>query len=927
MQASFTRDRQRKKTSPQQIRRWIFVGIASIVIVAIIIANSITYFTDSRGNTSLISPLLFIFASIISIMFLILGSLTWLYTSHKQKKITFYFFCVCYSISLTFAAEAAATNNSNIFFSDITSFGSCSSIAALVIFFYHFPDLTLPAQSAVRQRQRIPWRGIILFCSHIVGTATIFTSLAFSLTGQTYEILRSTIIVNVTIMTMNIVLRISHSWFYCMQHELRQQLQQLRWIASGFILGSSLFWIFTLLPQLVPMPYAPLPGELTTLPIIIFLFTLGVAVLRYQLLIFTIYIRKSLIFAVRALGYMAVIYCCLLISSNSVQKNDPHVLLKYGLVLSITLVCSLAIWRLAEPCVDFFFFRERRRYRQIFDQSLYSSQISVDDIARIMTTMAVEAFEIPQVCLYLLEETRSVYRLTPDLLDEKRAFNREQLAQLLMQRLGSIEAASTATTGQEIDIAHPIFKQLAVAIRPLLLQEITTDSANRPAGISRYITPDGDREGDHILLAPIFIQKRLVGILVLGERDGERSYASEDFDIIALLLKRISPLLETALLTARANQQKALLNNLYSASSASGKSYTVSTIEQTARRYAQSVAAAIAGRAEVWLPQDQGYHCFVSEGHAPRLIETMEMPPLQAEDWQTYFFEAGSDVTHLPSFFIFPPETSFAWLPLHYGAQRAGILLLTYIQPHSFVPEERHALQMFARSLQAALDNVRMVNDLQQAYKKQQELDHLKDRFIDTVTQQLRIPLKRLDEYVETIEHYHTTLPAAERGKLIRQAYKTSGDLSIMLDTLFNVSQPRQEIALRTVALSTFVDTIISSLHTTQHKVSHEIPEHMQVSTDVFLLRQICTSILKRITSQQEYTVCLRASHSFTHVFIHIDCSGAQEKSAPRLTFSQSLIKSLLQEIDGSLEITPQAEYERITIGLPMAQEAPLKTS
>src|SRR5260370_42358899 len=66
-------------------------------------------------------------------------------------------------------------------------------------------------------------------------------------------------------------------------------------------------------------------------------------------------------------------------------------------------------------------------------------------------------------------------------------------------------------------------------------------------------------------------QGKVIGVLVLGERGDNGQYAGPDFEAIALIEARYSPVLETARLDAQASRHVAILDALYSGIAGGGK--------------------------------------------------------------------------------------------------------------------------------------------------------------------------------------------------------------------------------------------------------------------------------------------------------------------------------------------------------------------
>jgi len=144
-------------------------------------------------------------------------------------------------------------------------------------------------------------------------------------------------------------------------------------------------------------------------------------------------------------------------------------------------------------------------------------------------------------------------------------------------------------------------------------------------------------------------------------------------------------------------------------------------------------------------------------------------------------------------------------VPVRTGSQLRGVLGFGYCcQEHGWQPEEMRLLEGAARQLELAMENARLfeearlrADELAAALARQEELDRLKDEFIQNVSHELRTPLALIRGYAEMLDkgRLGEVLPAQRRSvSIIARRARMLTDLvqniTLILETEAGSPQP-----------------------------------------------------------------------------------------------------------------------------------------
>ncbi len=632
----------------------------------------------------------------------------------------------------------------------------------------------------------------------------------------------------------------------------RRERQQRRIFVAGVILATAPLLLLTIVPGTFSLAsrYVVNP-QLSTLTIALFPIALGYSILRYQFLVFDMYIRRAVIWLVGCVGLVLGSYFVITLSSIVFSQDASPYAIFVLLAMAILAPC---IWWLAKFVSEFFFFSEMSHYQRMINRPdmLSDEKLDLDGMAQLLTLAMVSAFQTQEVCLFVLDAETGYFRLaSPPKEGDPNEATRQRLVQRLLQKAKS----SIHQQSGWVKSDDAIITRLATARRPLFLREVSLPENEMPMGIGRYLMSGDILDGGEPLLAPMKVQGKMIGMLLLGERSDRQQYAGPDFEAIYMLLARFAPVIETARLNAEANRHAALLDRLYSSNTLLLQ--TFETIDEVAVLYTKIAADAIEAGAELLLygKQDNLLHHVTYTGSGPRLIDSKSLQPSQ-QDWSAWFYEGEGQQSWQNSSLAVPPclpQTPgfpVAWLPLLNGEERLGMLVVTYPHPHLFSREEKRVLSMFANQFSVVLENASITIKLRAAYERQKELDKLKDEFITTTSHELRTPLTAVQGYIELLKDYNATLPTETRADFIAKAHRSCDELTLLVGNITDANRLQSDIEnvrLGNVSLADAIKHVLEILDVTLQRekrmVQVTLPSETFVVADPMRLRQIVLNI------------------------------------------------------------------------------------
>ena len=844
-----------------RVRRLLLILLAVITYFLLLIVDALRYFPHVVSNNSFpwLPWMRFGFSAFVALLFLAVGTLVWLYA--RDRRVASLLFSFSFTMMVAFVVQTGANLGDSL----LSVLGGISSILSefqLFVLLLLFPKNYLLRSSLQENRgirhtahfqdyYSFAVRGYLIILGFLAIIAIVRTIFYFVLPLQILNTLNIFVYTYVMLALVGILITIIIS--YRQSSSLRER-QQLRIFTSGVILTVVPLLLLTVVPQALRLPaqYIVDP-QLSTLTIGLFPLALGYTILRYQVLIFDMYIRRAVAWIVGGVSLAVLSYFVITISSILLFGNVATYVVS---VVALMALLGPCIWWSAHEVTERLFFSEILHYRRLIDNPdiMANETFDLDEASRLITLAIVTVFETQEVCLFVLDEDAGYYRLYPTLKDDD---SNDAPRRLLVQSLLSSLRPAAHTSTDWLEANELPIHRIAKAPRPLLLSEATKLDEELPTGLARYFTTTSSLGSTEPLLAPVRAQGKIIGVLVLGERGDHQQYAGPDFEAIHLVLSRFSPVLETARLYERASRHAAILNTLYGASTIPIKAFE--TVEEVATAYTRIAAEAVMAGAEIWLfhEQDALLHRVIHEGISPPLVQQDHLTPSQAKDWSPWFYEADSPQAQQDSSSTFPPclqkapNFPFGWIPLNRPQQHLGILVLTYQRPHLFSQEEKRVLAMFASQCAVALENARITIELRAAYEHQKELDRLKDEFIITASHELRTPLTSVQGYIELLATYNLTLEPDVRSDFIAKAHRGCDELALLVGNIMDASHVQidvENIKLSPVSLAESVQHVLEIFEATSRRehrtVQVNIPADVHVMADNLRLRQVLLNLV-----------------------------------------------------------------------------------
>lgn len=819
--------------------RWLLILIALGLCIPLLIINALILFPQGN-NLSSLDLAYFGFSAFTALIYLAVGSMVWLFA--RQRYVARLLFCFSLAMMVTFANETASTMLHYAFFNIVTGISVVTALTSFALLLLVFPFDYLAALKSRQQSGhggRRWWSGKLFFNAYIGGhIAFASLTIGYALVKNMLAItppdwLITTVNYYYVVALACIILTIIGA--YCLSRDLRIR-QQLQLFVIGVTLACAPLLFLTALPLTLalPAPYV-VDARLSSLPLLLLPLAMGYAILRYQILVFDSYIRRVVALAASAISL--TLLCYLVVALSSKVFAAPEL----GLMRIIFVTATMALlgpttWWGAKLVTEHLFFPEIRYYQKHIQQPelLMRETFDLNEAAEVLILTIMQTFETQEVCLYVLDEGTGYYHLAPAL--ERYRSQGVMRGQLLWDLAGF--SGMFGNEGVEIVKAQqPMMLRLAAARRPLFLHEALEDTAREPA---RYLLTTSHEKIDP-LLVPVRAQGKMIGVLCLGERGDNRTYAGPDFEVLHMLLSRFSSILETARLYVQASRHVTVLNALYSANARLERAYQ--HIEEVAQSYATVVSEAMQAAAEIWLyiGERQVLHRIIHAGQGPTVLSNEWIGHLQEHDWETWFCEGGSEgyaeTDRCPSPLHKKGSAPLAWLPLCKGQKRLGLLLLSFSHSHAFSLEEKRILEMFAGQCAAAMENAQITIGLRSAYERQKELDRLKDQFIMTASHELRTPLTAVQGYIELLNQYNDELSRETRTEFIQKAHRGCDELALMVGNIMDASRIQIEaerIRLAPVELAASVRHVMEILESVTTREKR--PVHLAISPKLYIL-------------------------------------------------------------------------------------------
>src|SRR5205085_11323236 len=126
---------------------------------------------------------------------------------------------------------------------------------------------------------------------------------------------------------------------YRQSSSLRERQQQ-RLFMGGVILAFAPLLVLTVLPSLLNLPQYVINGQLSTITLSFFPLALGYTILRYQVLVFDMYIRRAVAWMVGGVGLAMLGYLVFTVSSIFLSRSA-----------AVSVVAGVVLTGVLAPCI------------------------------------------------------------------------------------------------------------------------------------------------------------------------------------------------------------------------------------------------------------------------------------------------------------------------------------------------------------------------------------------------------------------------------------------------------------------------------------------------------------------------------------------------------------------------------------------------
>jgi GAF domain-containing protein len=301
---------------------------------------------------------------------------------------------------------------------------------------------------------------------------------------------------------------------------------------------------------------------------------------------------------------------------------------------------------------------------------------------------------------------------------------------------------------------------------------------------------------------------------VLGPRGDNQEYAGPDFEALEYLVSSYGPALEAARRSTLDAQYAALVMKLFQGMPQ--KTMNQYSLEDVSYVVAKAIALATVSCTEIWLADEEDGQQVVRPavriGTGPLLLAGERVAIDQLRDggrvacfvsWPgtPHWFDhipvkkqdecAGNPEGEAPQH-AFP----FAWLPLLHGDHMAGVIILTYPQPHVFSLREQRLLQLCVQQYAGLFKQAQIIHQLQAASVQQHEQELLQERVALDAATALYRPLSRFEGYVDLLHTSGQLLSLDGQHDCFDRAERAVADLLLRVNEMIvSVSIEQQHVS------------------------------------------------------------------------------------------------------------------------------------
>ena len=470
---------------------------------------------------------------------------------------------------------------------------------------------------------------------------------------------------------------------------------------------------------------------------------IAAAILRHQLLDIRIVVRKGLVYSVPTAIIGAGYYLIIFLATRLFGAfRGPEVFLISLVVAVITALAVQPLRDRAQRWIDRLFFREKYDVALMLQRlsRTVASVLDLDRLANMILDEVTGTVHVDKAAFFVKEETSGEFRLMAE-----RGLN------------GSPDLTLRSS--------HPVVAWLSSRTDVFSIEDIDVTPQFR--GLWGRDRAELESTGAELLI-PLRAKGELMGVFAVGPKLSEESHSLDDQRTLTMLANQTAMAIDNARLFEEAQRRARELAALNRTGQAIASTLDVNTVLAMAMGEARSVARAEAASALLYDEATDELVFAATSGGGSDTLGGKRMPasagiagwvvregqPVMIHDAQNdpRFYEQIDELTGLTT-------RSLLAVPLKVKERVIGVIEAINRTDGLFDKHDLNLLDTLGGSAAAALENAqlyqevqRQADDLAAAVARLQELDRLKNEFIQNASHELRMPVALIMGYAEMLD-------------------------------------------------------------------------------------------------------------------------------------------------------------------------------
>ena len=471
----------------------------------------------------------------VALIFLAVAAFVWLFA--RQRSAAALVTGLCGTLMVTFCVQTAAARNEP-FFSAIGNVSSLVALPCLATLVLLFPQNHLRRRGAatIQRLTSAPFRQIFVQCyvwfiACLGLVCAIIYCIRYLLHFALPPWIELAIFGYCFLMIVGTLLSLMIS--YRKLPGIRQR-QQWRIFVVGIMVACLPVLLLTVFPLTIGLPQYAVDGQVSSLSFAILPLALGYSLLRYQILLLEVYVRRFVFWVVSIVCLALLSYLTFIVCLTWVMEKQQALM---TMAAFMALGCPLVLW-LAHLGTTRIFSGEMQHYHRLLaaPHLLATEQQSLEEAACLVLQATSEVLETTEVALFILGQDRQSYTACPSSHHE--GIQGDDAARRAFIEYLAGRWVREGMRGKPDALPSVVVHCLAKADRPLLINEVLLGCQPHPRDVVV--------EDEEVLFAPVSAQGSMVGVLVIGRQVEQRPYSGPDLAVVGMVLAKFAPPLATA---------------------------------------------------------------------------------------------------------------------------------------------------------------------------------------------------------------------------------------------------------------------------------------------------------------------------------------------------------------------------------------------